>query len=113
MNQQLSSMPYSVISFNQYINSIKISKDNQLVDGWGWYVDIEKYTNKIPIQPTKYNKYGQLSLNKMSSHKSIANLNEFCSYDKISNTLLLNQLFMIYFNLFCIFGLVTVYCMLF
>jgi hypothetical protein len=49
----------SIMSFKDYITSFVIVKDTKLTESWGWFIDIEAYTSKFPIQLTKYHKYGK------------------------------------------------------
>lgn len=118
MKHQTYVMTPSILSFKDYINSFVFSKNAVLVDGWGWYIDIEKYTNKLPMQLAKYHKYGkktdqyidyQPQIVKMSSHKSIRNLNELYMSEDEYNRKLFNQDLILCINAIGLISLVVIY----
>lgn len=111
----------SLKSFKEYVSSF-VMNDASLVDGWGWYIDIEKCTHKIPMQLSKYHKYGKKisqyidykpTLTKISSLPSVSNLNEMYMSDEEYQKKILNQDLIIYINTVGLIGIVAIYYTLF
>ncbi len=111
-----------IMSFKDYIKSFIISKDVKLTDGWGWYIDIESYACKFPVQLTKYHKYGKKmtqyidyppTIKEIPSTQSFSNLNELFMTEEEYNKKVFNEEVMLYVNMIGVLGIVTIYYMVF
>jgi hypothetical protein len=106
----------SFLTFKEYCLSF-IYKESQLIDGWGWFVDIEENKEKILSAVSKNHNHKQvkhsLSIpttiqersyiqSRLRSRQSISNLQEYSHeyYDsKVDNR----------FHIICIFGVLCVF----
>jgi hypothetical protein len=108
----------SIMSFKDYISSFVISKDTKLTDGWGWYIDIEAYTNKLPLQLTKYHKYGKKmkqyidyppTIKEIPSTQSFTNLNELSMTNEEYERIILNEEISLCINVIGLLGVLAIY----
>ncbi len=108
----------SIMSFKDYISSIIKGKEAQLTDDWGWYIDIESHISKLPIQLTKYHKYGRKikqyidyppTIKEIPSTKSFKNLSDLSMTDEEYNKNLLNEELTLCINVIGLIGIVTIY----
>jgi uncharacterized protein YqhQ len=72
------------ISLKHYINNM-IKKDNQLVEGWGWFVDIESVPKDEFKQTNKKYKYFQKQKPYIRSLNSVKEIPSIRSLKSVSN----------------------------
>jgi hypothetical protein len=114
----------SIMSFKDYISSLVITNDSKLTEEWGWFIDIECYTNKLPLQLTKYHKYGKkmnqyidypATIKEIPSTRSFSNLNELSMTDELTMTdeeyerIILNEELSLCINVIGLLGVVAIY----
>ncbi len=107
----------SIMSFKDYISSFVMLKDSKLTDGWGWFIDIEVYNNKLPLQLTKYHKYGKKmkqyidyppTIKEIPSTKSFTNLNELSMTDEEYERNLINEEISLCINVIGLLGVLVI-----
>jgi hypothetical protein len=108
----------SIMSFKDYIDSIIKGKDAHLTEDWGWYIDIESHISKLPIQLTKYHKYGrkikqyidfQPTIKEIPSTASFTNLSDLSITEEEFNKKLINEGITICINVIGLIGIVAIY----
>ena len=111
-------MRNSMMSFKDYVASIIKGKDSHLTEGWGWYIDIESYTTKLPVQLTKYHKCGRKMnqfidyppvIKEIPSTASFTNLSDLVMTEEEYNKKMFNEEMVLCLNVIGMIGLVAIY----